>query len=246
MKGLQVANNTMTTPGFRFRQFIVKHDRCAMKVGTDGVLLGAWTNPGDAKRILDAGTGSGLIALMLAQRSDAHVDAVEIDELASEQARENVLASPWPGRITVYNDSFQHFATVVSTRYNLVVSNPPYFRNSLQSPHPARTAARHDARLGFNDLLAATDKVLAPDGRLAVIVPDQERLGFTEEAWFYRLFPERVTRVSPHAGKPFSRCLLEFSRQRRPAVTESEIQIRPVAGGGYSEAYQALTRDFYL
>jgi tRNA1Val (adenine37-N6)-methyltransferase len=247
MKGLEKTTDmAMSASGFRFRQFTVNHDRCAMKVGTDGVLLGAWAEPGDAKYILDVGTGTGLVALMLAQRSEASIDAVEIEAEACEQARENILASPWPERITVYNDSFQHFAAGVTTRYNLVVSNPPYFRNSLHSPQKERTTARHDTRLGFTDLLAATDKILAADGRLAVIVPDPERNAITEEAWFYRLFPARITQIRPHEGKPFSRCLLEFSRQRLPSVNAEEIRIRPVAGGRYSEEYQALTCDFYL
>ena len=137
----------MPNPYFSFKQFTVYHDRCAMKVGTDGVLLGAWTDVSGARDILDIGTGTGLIALMLAQRSEAHIVAVDIDEDAVKQAKENVEKSPWPGRIEVERHDICCFNSDI--RYDVIVSNPPYFFNSLKCPDGQRNIARHTVGLNF-------------------------------------------------------------------------------------------------
>ena len=124
---------------FKFKQFTIHQDKCAMKVGTDGVLLGAWAECANAKGILDIGTGTGLIALMIAQRSNAKIDAVEIDETASKQAKENIKKSLWNDRIEILNISFQDFSKSTNEKYDLIVSNPPYFQNSLYAPDEKRT-----------------------------------------------------------------------------------------------------------
>ncbi len=234
----------MANPYFSFKQFTICQDRCAMKVGTDGVLLGAWVNVEGAGRILDAGTGTGLIAIMIAQRSGAFIDAVEIDHNACVQAGENVAASPWHDRIRICHDSFQHFARHTENRYDQIVSNPPWFRNSLKPPVLSRSMARHDDRLGFEALLHGSASLLSDEGRLAVIIPAKEIAGFAESAYFIDLHLQRQRLVSPYPGKAYSRCLAEFGRIRKSAVEKSEMNIRKGVEG-FSDEYVALTREFF-
>jgi tRNA1Val (adenine37-N6)-methyltransferase len=236
----------MSNSYFAFKQFKVFHDRCAMKVGTDGVLLGAWTDTEGCGRILDVGTGTGLIAIMLAQRSTAVIDAVEIDPDAYGQAVENKEACPWKERISVWNDSFQHFANSVNAGYDLVVSNPPYFHHSLKPPVISRSLARHDERLGYENLLQGTKSILNKKGRLAVIIPAGESVHFTELAYFVDLFPQRITWVRPHPDKNKSRCLMEFSFQREKPRFETELVIKNPDNQTYTEAYIELTEEYYL
>lgn len=152
--------------GFTFKQFFVAHDRCAMKVGTDGILLGAWAPVADVKRILDIGTGSGLLALMLAQRTDDNVpiDAVELDDGAAMQAQENVAHSPWPHRITVHTDDIQHWAPRQTVRFDLILSNPPYYEPGVECATPQREQARYTATLDHQTLLAIAADCITEDG----------------------------------------------------------------------------------
>ena len=160
----------MANPFFQFKQFTIYHNKCAMKVGTDGVLLGAWADVSGVTRALDVGTGTGLIALMLAQRSESlQLAAIDIDEGAVLQATENVAASPWGERIGVEQADFVSF--VPAKPYELIVSNPPYFQDSLKSPNDSRTAARHTDSLGFDQLVAKASELLAADGRFCVVIP---------------------------------------------------------------------------
>ncbi|MGL5464298.1 MAG: tRNA1(Val) (adenine(37)-N6)-methyltransferase, partial [Aeromonas veronii] len=156
--------------GFTFKQFHINHDRCAMKVGTDGILLGAWAPVEQARRVLDIGTGSGLIALMLAQRSrsDCRLDAVELDINAASQARENAAASPWADRVTIIESAIQDYQ---AAPYDLVVSNPPYFVAGQSFSDPARALARHTGALDSHALLAACDRLLSPNGQVALVLP---------------------------------------------------------------------------
>jgi tRNA1Val (adenine37-N6)-methyltransferase len=236
----------MANPYFAFRQFTIRHDKSAMKVGTDGVLLGAWANVQGAGHILDAGTGCGLIAVMLAQRSDALIDAVEIEVNAFRQAGENADACRWKNRIRVYHDSFQHFAKRPEIEYDLVVSNPPYFRNSLRPPGIKRSLARHGETLTYEDLLGSAAGILAPEGRLSVIVPAGERDHFTDLAYFHGLYPSRFLMIRPNRDRGFSRCLGEFIRYRNHSCTREELSIKRENGKDYSEEYIALTREYYL
>ena len=171
--------------GFQFKQFFVRHDRCAMKVGTDGVLLGCWSGYDAAAagsptiphryhyaRCLDIGTGSGLIALMLAQRfPDALIDAIDIDKAAVEQAAENFAASPWSDRLHAYCAKLQEWSIVNSQLYSLIVSNPPYFQNSLKNPDKGRQTARHTDTLSFSELIHHSTRLLSENGILALILP---------------------------------------------------------------------------
>jgi tRNA1Val (adenine37-N6)-methyltransferase len=236
----------MSNNYFSFKQFTVYQDQCAMKVGTDGVLLGAWTDVENASGILDVGTGTGLIAIMLAQRSTALIDGVEIEKNACLQARKNAAGSPWYKRINLYHDSIQHFSETRSSGYDLIVSNPPYFQNSLKPPVRSKTMAKHDAGLDHSTLLSCSAKLLRPGGRLSFIIPAADQKQFAGRADFHRLQPSRLTWVRPAPGKPYSRCLIEFTGMTGITCSENELVIRESDLKTYSEGYIELTRDFYL
>lgn len=229
---------------FHFKKFSVAHDRSTHKVGTDGVLLGAWVNVGHAKRILDIGTGTGVIALMLAQRSidTAHIDAIEIESGDASQAEENIRRSPWPEKIHVINTSVQ--AYIPSMKYDLIVSNPPYFINSWKPPDNKRSAARHTHELSYEELLHATSRLLNDQGVFGVILPYLEGTMFIEMAKSSKLFPRRQLIFRSRNNKPPERILVEFSRQQPDP--ESEELILHSEGNNWSDAYKNLTRDFYL
>ena len=233
----------MPKPYFTFKQFTIYHDRCAMKVGTDGVLLGAWTNLENANRILDVGTGTGLIALMLAQRmKDATITAIDIDADAVSQAQENVSDSPWKDRVEV---ALQDICTYAPDGlFDIIVSNPPYFVNSLKCPDGQRTTARHTDSLDANRLIGKVTELLAPEGRFSLILPaDQtdELLRIAEEKGLY---PSRITRVITRPGLPPKRVLVEF-RKTTQICEETELVVE-LDRHVYSEDYIALTKDFYL
>jgi len=221
----------MSTTFFRFKQFTVWHDRCAMKVGTDGVLLGAWCNPSPHRpiapspshpfTILDIGTGSGLIALMLAQRfPTAHIDAIDIAPEAIEQATYNFSLSPWSDRLHAHLSPLQDWSRAKSTiinhqssiAYDLVVSNPPYFISSLKNPDHGRELARHTDTLSYEDLLQHSARLLSDKGTLALILPASEEQNIIALAATYGLYPTRLTRVFSKPNKPTPiRILIEFS-----------------------------------
>ncbi len=232
---------------FKFKQFTIRQNACSMKVGTDGVLLGAWVkveeNP---PRILDVGTGTGLIALMLAQRSpQSQVDAVEVDEAAAAQAKQNAEGSPWASRVGIFRQDFNDFAKRAAQRYDLIVSNPPYFKQSLTSPDSGRTLARHAEELLHEDLLRGALRLLAPLGRLAVVMPYVEGNVFIALAANEGLYCNRKLNVSTKKDRPTKRLLLEFSRSRA-RLDEQSLHIESSALNSFTSEYQALTKDFYL
>ncbi|MGN0048603.1 MAG: tRNA1(Val) (adenine(37)-N6)-methyltransferase [Bacteroides sp.] len=233
----------MSNTSFQFKKFTIEQALCAMKVGTDGVLLGAWTPVDDAARILDVGTGTGLIALMLAQRSDAaRLVAVEVDPAAACQAQANVDASPWSGRVAVVCQDFREFVTEVP--FDMMVSNPPYFTDDLKSPDRQRTLARHAGGLNYDLLFRRAARLLAPDGRVSLIVPADVEREVLQAAWLHGFHPMRVTRVYTKPGKPCRRLLMLFGRQEEACHTDELFIER--GNQQYSEEYVALTRDFYL
>ncbi|MCB2197600.1 MAG: methyltransferase [Bacteroidetes bacterium] len=235
----------MSNNYFKFKQFTIYQNRCAMKVGTDGVLLGAWTDCEKAEKVLDIGTGTGLIALMIAQRSNAMIDAIEIDRQATEQAVENVNKSPWAERVNVANKSFQDFVKLENDPYDLIVSNPPYFQNSMFAPDSKRTDARHNSNLKLEDLISGAKKLLSEQGTLSIILPYLEGNMFilkASEAGFYCV---RQTKILPKPGRDPKRLLLEFQQTKKP-LDEQEIIIELNKRHEYSEAYKSLTKDFYL
>lgn len=228
---------------FKFKQFSIQQERTPMKVGTDGVLLGAWAEVENAARILDIGTGTGLIALMCAQRNaKAHIDALEIDYNAIIQAGENVASSPWADRISVIPTSLQRYDS--PSPYDCIVCNPPYFTNSTKAPDPGRNLSRHNDTLPHLELISHTKRLLTPEGSFHVILPVPESIQLIEHARTSRLYPVRMTRILPNPGKPPKRCLIEFSSIRKD-YTESELVIE-YNRHLYSPEYIRLTRDFYL
>lgn len=233
----------MSNSSFRFKQFTVCHDRCAMKVGTDGVLLGAWAPVGRVGRILDVGTGTGLIALQLAQRAaSATVVALEIDPEAARQAAENVARSPWVDRMEVVCQDFRRYAP--DGKFDLIVSNPPYYVDAMKCPDPARRVARHADLLGYPLLMNRSARLLDDGGTLALIIPAEAGPSVTEAAFAARLHLTRRVQVFTRAGKPCRRLLLAFGLHAA-ACSESTlcIESRP---GTFSPEYVALTRPFYL
>ncbi len=245
----------MSNPYFRFKQFVVFHDRCAMKVGTDGTLLGTWVDVGKTHRILDVGTGSGLIALMLAQRTqqqdadiDPAIDAVEIDAAACVQAQENVQRSPWRDRIQIHQNSIQDYAADCPHRYDLIVANPPFFENVSKARGRARTLARHSDCLSQTDLLQVAIQLLQEDGRLAVIYPCEAAQKLQEYAQAFGLRCHRLLSVKPNLQRPAKRILMELSKQETQAgegTMRQQIAIER-APKLYTGEFIALIKDFYL
>ena len=216
-----------------------------MKVGTDGVLLGAWTNPANAKRILDVGTGTGLIAIMMAQRSNAMIDAIEIDKSAYQQAIENGSSSPWYDRLSFFHSSFEDFIENSKQSYDLIVSNPPFHKENINSPHTGRQLARHSENLDFSKIIESTSKLLKHDGRISLILPASDEINVNMIAENHSLYCTRLTHIVPSPEKEFSRSLLEFSLKYQPRV-EDIIMIEEKGRHQYSRGYMRLTRDFYL
>ena len=235
----------MPGESFQFKQFSINQDRCAMKVGTDGVLLGAWVNTDSCSRVLDIGTGTGLIALMLAQRSKAEIHAVEIDQEAALQAQENFNASLWKERIHLFPCSFQQFVNE-SGNYDLIVSNPPFFSQSLNTPYRERTLARHNTTLPLNDMMVGVKTLLKNSkGRFALIYPEDSMKALVEEAARNDLYLIRRADVLPSPGKPVKRVLAEFSGKKIDPEVDTLI-VEEFGRHRYSEAYKKLTCDFYL
>jgi tRNA1Val (adenine37-N6)-methyltransferase len=234
----------MPNPYFQFKKFTIHQERCAMKVGTDGVLLGAWIDINGAKRILDVGTGTGLIALMIAQRSDALIDAVEIDESAADQAMENVANSMWASRIHIHFNSFQNFSNT-DIKYDIIVSNPPYFTDCLPAPESKRSLARHNDQLSLKELVDGVVRLLSQLGRFSVILPANEYEIFRELALKLNLNENRRTIVYPSPGKDVKRILSEFAFYQKEFI-ENSIVIEKYGRHQYSGEFIELTRNYYL
>lgn len=231
---------------FKFKEFTLHQDRCAMKVGTDGVLLGAWVPIDDAiNSILDIGTGTGVIALMSAQRSNANViDALEIDADAYEQAVENFEASFWGDRLFCYHASFQEFMTEIDDQYDLLISNPPFYTEDYKTSDTKRDMARFEDALPFEHLLVGVSKLLTDQGKFAVIVPYKEEERIIDLASKVALFPKKITRVKGTLVSEIKRSLLLFDReQKNPKIDELIIE---KTRHEYTKAYIDLTKDFYL
>ncbi|MBS1765764.1 MAG: methyltransferase [Bacteroidetes bacterium] len=229
---------------FYFRRFEVKQGQCAMKVGTDGVLLGAWVDCENSKYVLDIGTGTGLLALMVAQRSDAVIDAIDIDENAFLQAQENFAASQWSARLKAMRSSIQEYAEFTERKYDLIISNPPFFLNAHKSNFAQRNVARHfNESLSMVDLITAVLKLLAEEGSFSLILPLKEGGVLIDTGERMGLFLNEITRVRTKYGKDEKRMLLSFSR-RRTAIKNSVLCIQTVEGK-YTDEYINLTKDYY-
>lgn len=234
--------------GFCFKQFEIKQDRCAMKVGTDGVLLGAWAMGG--KRILDVGCGTGVVALMMAQRyPQAHVVGIDVDDEACLQATENVQSSPFANRVEMLHCRLQDFGVkeeaVEMPLFDAIVSNPPFFVNSLKAPDAKRTLARHADSLPFRDLLVGVKRLLNENGEFSVIVPSEVVDLMESEACMLGFFLLRKCAVKTVARKLPKRYLLSFAKSRLRQLSVQE-EIMTNNSGERSEWYTQLTQDFYL
>ncbi len=231
---------------FRFRRFVVHQDHCAMKVGTDSVLIGAWARGGN--RILDVGTGTGVVAMMMSQRfPDAMVDAVDIDADACAQAEANVAESPFASHVRVWHMPVQQFAEqpAMQCAFQSVVSNPPFFENALRAPERARNMARHTDALPFGQLFASVRIVMAKEGEFSVIIPFDYRQRLETEASLCGFFLSRVCAVRTTPTKQPKRYMLAF-RLSPPEKVEQEEGLLETSPGVRSPWYQSLTRDFYL
>lgn len=231
---------------FNFKQFTIQQDRCAMKVGTDGVLLGAWApvmhNPFS---VLDIGAGTGVIALMLAQRSHAEqIDALEIDEDAYEQCVDNFENSPWGDKLFCYHAGLDEFMDEPEDEYDLIVSNPPFYTEDYTTGNIQRNTARFAQALPFEDLAEAASLLLSEQGVFAVIIPYKEEAKFIALALENELYPFKITRIKGTPDAELKRSLIAFSR------TEQEVQadelVIEISRHNYTEDYTALTKDFYI
>ena len=232
---------------FTFKQFAIEQDRCAMKIGTDGVLLGAWA-PIDNHpfSILDIGTGTGIIALMLAQRSAAQqIDALEIDEAAYEQATDNFENSPWNDRLFCFHAGLDEFIEEPEEEYDLIVSNPPFYSEDYKTENESRDLARFQDAMPFEQLLEAAVLLLSEHGIFAVIIPFKEEENFIALANEFELYPLKITRVKGTPTTEIKRSLLAFSRNETTDLPIDELVIE-TARHVYTQEYIGLTKDFYL
>jgi tRNA1Val (adenine37-N6)-methyltransferase len=234
----------MSDTTFRFRQFTIRQDKCAMKVGTDSVLLGSWVNAVDASEILDIGTGTGIIALMLAQKSFGQIDAIDVDENACKQARENFMISPWFDRLNVIHQSFQEFSKTTIKKYDLIVSNPPYFHHASKPSEESRLNARHNELICFNELIEGVKRILVPHGRFCLILPFKEGKEFMDICLRHGLYCHELVRVKTKPDKLEKRFIMEFISSFG-VMHESEFIIQD-NDTTFSQEYIELTKDYYL
>lgn len=231
---------------FQFKQFSLQQDKTAMKVGTDGVLLGAWANLEiNLNSILDIGAGTGLIALMMAQRCDAEtIDAIELNDAAYEQTVENFENSDWADRLFCYHASLQEFTDEIEDKYDFIISNPPFYTSTYKELSEERAMARHSESLTYSDLLESTSKLLSEKGNCAFIIPFEETENFIKIAEENKLYPNRITRVKGAINTAVKRSLLQFSFAKTETIF-SEL-ILEISRHNYTKEYKNLVQDFYL
>lgn len=237
----------MANSYFEFKKFKVFHDQCAMKIGTDGVLLGAWTDFGHAQTILDIGTGSGLIALMAAQRTDnASIWGIDIDPDAIGQASGNALHTPWYERMHFICKDIRLFNPEPPTRYECIVCNPPFYQHALSSPDAKRNVARNTSALPFSDLIKVVIRLLDEKGHFSVILPTSVSDEFIQSCWESGLNLSRKTLVYTKKGKPAKRILLEFSKEKPQTYPSTNHLIMKNSDDSPTKEYHELTAEFYL
>lgn len=230
---------------FQFKQFMVEQNHAAMRVGTDGVLLGAWTNIENATNILDIGTGTGVIALMLAQRSSAQIDAIDIEEGAIIDAKLNFSRSPWHYRLKAHQVSLQEYVLKMPKKFDCIVSNPPFFNNSIKSAQKEKAMARHTDALSFNDLISHSVKLMSPMAIFSVIISIDTEKEFCQTAINNGLKLTKITRVKPNLKKPCKRVLLQFELISKPCI-ENQLTIETAQRHEYTSAFTEIMKPFYL
>ena len=231
---------------FQFKEFKIIQEQSAMKVGTDGVLLGAWANTGNVNSILDAGTGTGLIAIMMAQRTDATITGIDIEAKAATEASANASNSPWGNRINIINISLQELAKQHQNKFDLVISNPPFFTNSKKPLSNSLAIAKHNHLLTYPDLLNCSARLLSSTGRLALIIPADAVSIVKNHASNEGLFLHREAEVKPNSIKKTHRAILEFGRSEPHSIEKDIIMIHKDDGSDFTEKYKEMTRAFYL
>jgi tRNA1Val (adenine37-N6)-methyltransferase len=230
---------------FQFKQFWIEQDQCAMKVCTDSCLFGAYvTVEPEVKHILDIGTGTGLLALMMAQKSEAEIDAVEIDPAAAKQAKENILSSPWKQKIKIYGQSIQEFSLNSGKKYDLIISNPPFFSKNLKSSDPKANMAHHNDLLSPEDLISCVSRMLSAKGKFAVMLPPFESSQLEKEALKSGIFPSERCKVRDRKSSAPSRVISVFGISLVDII-ENQIYIKE-NDGAYSPEFRRLLADFYL
>jgi tRNA1Val (adenine37-N6)-methyltransferase len=236
----------MSSNPFHFKQFTINQDQCAMKIGTDAVLLGAWANlEHHPNSVLDIGAGTGVISLMLSQRSNEEtIDAIEIDENAYKQCVGNFENSPWSDRLFCYHASLEEFTDEIDYKYDLIISNPPFYSDTFKSENKQRDLARFNDAMPFHHLVESVSKLLSDEGTFSVIIPFKEEENFIELASNVNLFPNRITRVKGSPTSEIKRSLMEFSFNKN-GLRINELIIE-VERHQYTQDYINLTEDFYL
>lgn len=230
---------------FKFKQFVIHQDKCAMKVGTDAVLLGALADGSKAASILDIGTGTGIISIMLAQKTTAEIDAIDIDDFAYEQAKENVRLSPWSSKINVYHISLQEYALSCRKKYDLIVSNPPYFVDASKAPAKARNKARHsEDSLPFDELAKGVEKLLRRGGHFCVILPYKESGLLRNKTQSLSLYCNTIIRICTKKGKIPKRVIMCFEHTLKPI--ELKDLIIQKEDNSYTKEYIELTKEYYV
>ena len=229
---------------FNFKKFSIHQNNAAMKIGTDGILIGAWVNVSKKLRALDIGSGTGIISIMLCQRNlNLELDSVEISPSAIIDAKINIKNCNWSERIKLYHQNLKDFHP--NSNYDLIVSNPPYFKKSLQPSNPERSKARHQNDLKLEDILMFSNQNLTKDGSLNIILPFDQKKEAKEFAKKYGLYSIRECAVYPKANKAPHRILLELSRNENEQINKESLVIEKAGRHNYSEDYKKLTREFY-
>lgn len=242
-----MSEQILTHEVFRFKQFEIRQDRCNMKVNTDGVLLGAWVDVEGKEKALDIGSGTGVIAMMLAQRNESmKVTGIEIDPASFTQSGENMNSSPFAVRLDVLNMSVQDYSKICHEKYDLVVSNPPFFTGGTFSYNENKANVRHTLKLSHSDLLLSVKRLISTEGHFDVILPYIEGLRFIEIAEKYDFYTDRMTSVKSRENKNTERLLLRFSTKKQVHFHKDELIIQDGTGPkDYTEQFKALTKDFY-
>lgn len=229
---------------FHFKKFDISDSNCSMKIGTDAVLIGAYVSCRKAENILDIGTGSGILALMLAQKSNANILAIEIDTKASLQAEENFLNSSWSKRLSTQNISIQDYCKTNQKIFELIVCNPPYFNNSLKTPNELRNIARHNVTLDFDSLLNSVKHLLSHKGLFYVILPTEETVILEKKSIGFGLFCTEQLLIKPNTTKKANRIISVFSFLEKKRIINTLVMRNE--DNTYSQDYKMLTSDYYL
>jgi tRNA1Val (adenine37-N6)-methyltransferase len=231
---------------FKFKQFSLEQGDKVMKIGTDGILLGAWVNTQNVSRVLDIGTGTGLIATMIAQRTqETLIHGVEIDDVSFVLAQRNMENCPWSDRLRVFHQAIQEYSVSPGKEYDLIVSNPPFFSGGTFSDNQNRNLVRHTVKMSHSDLLRSAYRLLSKQGRMGLILPYIEGLRFIEMAERYMFHCTRITEVKSRPEKPVERLLIELAKNNKDEL-KKQLLIIHENDEEFSKSYKDLTRDFYL